>query len=223
MKRSKYFLTQDAKRKLTAKRDAFFRKIGGQGIALTYEDVRLSTGYSATLPDDVNLESKFSRNVGLKIPIVSAAMDTVTEAEMAIEIAKLGGLGVIHKNFDAQEQAYQVAKVKFHLNGFIEKPICFDENTPIGEILARKESAAGPLRVVRTFHPPSVAGAERQVLDEDVPEMEAAVPLGRERDHLEWLGRVRPFEEQELDARGMAAEYAEVDPAVSGGRAGGKA
>jgi IMP dehydrogenase len=142
MKRSKDYLTQDAKRKLIAKRDAFFRKISDQGIALTYEDVRLSTGYSATLPDNVNVESKFSRNVGLKIPIASAAMDTVTEAEMAIEIAKLGGIGVIHKNFDAQEQAYQVAKVKFHLNGLIEKPICFDENTPVGEMLARKKERA---------------------------------------------------------------------------------
>jgi len=91
------------------------------------------------LPDQVNVESKFSRNVGLKIPIVSAAMDTVTEAEMAIEIAKLGGIGVIHKNFSVQEQASQVAKVKFHLNGLIEKPICFDENISMGEILAYKK------------------------------------------------------------------------------------
>jgi len=91
------------------------------------------------LPDKVNVESKFSRNVGLKIPIASAAMDTVTEAEMAIAVAKLGGIGVIHKNFSAQEQASQVAKVKFHLNGLIEKPICFDENTSIGEILASKK------------------------------------------------------------------------------------
>jgi IMP dehydrogenase len=138
MKQTKDFLTQDAKRKLAAKRDAFFKKIGDQGIALTYDDVRLTTGYSATLPDNVSVESKFSRNVALKIPIASAAMDTVTEAEMAIEIAKLGGIGVIHKNFTVQEQASQVAKVKFHLNGLIEKPICFDQDTPIGEILARK-------------------------------------------------------------------------------------
>jgi IMP dehydrogenase len=135
-------MTQDAKRKLVAKRDAFFKKIGDQGIALTYDDVRLTTGYSATLPDNINIESKFSRNVGLKTPIASAAMDTVTEAEMAIEIAKLGGIGVIHKNFTSQEQANQVAKVKFHLNGLIEKPICFDENTTIGEILARKKERA---------------------------------------------------------------------------------
>ena len=140
MTQSKSLLTKSIKQKLTAKRDLFFKKIGDQGIALTYDDVRLTTGYSAVMPDGINIESKFSKNVGLKIPIVSAAMDTVTEAEMAIEIAKLGGIGVIHKNFSAQEQAAQVAKVKYHLNGLIEKPICFDENISIGEILAcRKE------------------------------------------------------------------------------------
>lgn len=138
MKQSKDVRTLDEKRKLAAKRDAFFKKVSDQCIALTYDDVRLSTGYAACLPDAINVESKFSRNVGLKIPIASAAMDTVTEAEMAIAIAKLGGIGVIHKNFTAQDQAYQVAKVKFHLNGLIDKPICFDENTPIGEIIARK-------------------------------------------------------------------------------------
>jgi IMP dehydrogenase len=138
MAQSKSVLTQAAKRKLIAKRDAFFRKISDQGFALTYDDVRLTTGYSATLPDNVNVESKFSRNVGLKIPIASAAMDTVTEAEMAIEIAKLGGIGVIHKNFNPAEQASQVAKVKYHLNGLIEKPICFDQETSIGDILSAK-------------------------------------------------------------------------------------
>ncbi|MGE5307768.1 MAG: IMP dehydrogenase [Deltaproteobacteria bacterium] len=133
-------MTKDTIKKLIAKRDAFFKKISGQGIALTYDDVRLTTGYSAILPDNIDVASKFSRNVGLKIPIASAAMDTVTEAGMAIEIAKLGGIGVIHKNFTVQEQAAQVAKVKYHLNGLIEKPICFDENTSIGEILTyRKE------------------------------------------------------------------------------------
>lgn len=139
MTQSKKVLTQAVKRKLIAKRDAFFNKISDQGIALTYDDVRLTTGYSATLPDNVNIESKFSRNVGLKIPIASAAMDTVTEAEMAVSIAKLGGIGVIHKNFTPAEQAAQVAKVKFHLNGLIEKPVGFDENTTIGEILACKK------------------------------------------------------------------------------------
>ncbi len=139
MKQSKGILTQDIKRKLVARRDVFFRRVHDQGIALTYDDVRLTTGYSSILPDNIDIGSMFSKNVGLKMPIVSAAMDTVTEAEMAIEIAKLGGIGVIHKNFTPQEQAAQIAKVKYHLNGFIEKPICFDENVSIGDILAHRK------------------------------------------------------------------------------------
>ncbi|MGD9276018.1 MAG: IMP dehydrogenase [Candidatus Pacearchaeota archaeon] len=105
------------------------------GVALTYDDVRLKSGYSAVMPDLVSLDSRFSKNVSLKIPIVSAAMDTVTEGKMAIELAKLGGLGIIHKNLSIEEQAAQVAKVKFHLNGLVEKPICFHEDDSIEFIL----------------------------------------------------------------------------------------
>ncbi len=107
-------------------------------IALTYEDVQLMTAYSEVLPNQVNVESNFSRHVLLKIPIVSAAMDTVTEYKLAIELAKLGGIGVIHKNLTPDEQARQVAKVKHHLNAFIEKPICFFDDDPIEELLKRK-------------------------------------------------------------------------------------
>ncbi|MBF0331593.1 MAG: IMP dehydrogenase [Candidatus Omnitrophica bacterium] len=139
MKQPKSILTQEVQRKLITKRDTFFSKVSDQGIALTYDDVRLTTGYSSILPDNINIESRFSKNVGLKMPIVSAAMDTVTEAEMAIEIAKIGGIGVIHKNFTAEEQAAQVAKVKYYLNGLIEKPICFDEDVSIGDILANRK------------------------------------------------------------------------------------
>ena len=83
-------------------KDKFFEKVEGLGEALTFDDVRLKSGYSEVMPDDVNLESKFSRNISLKIPIASAAMDTVTEHKMAIEIAKLGGIGIIHKKFDSR-------------------------------------------------------------------------------------------------------------------------
>ena len=105
---------------------------------MTFDDVRLKTGYSEILPDNVDLETKFSRNVPLKIPISSAAMDTVTEYKLAIELAKLGGIGVIHKGLNAAEQADEAAKVKFHLNGMIEKPICFYENETIEGILNHK-------------------------------------------------------------------------------------
>ncbi len=139
MTQPKSHLSLSLKQKLAKKRDAFFASVAKQGIALTYGDARLTTGYSAIMPDAVDLKSKFSRNVSLKVPVASAAMDTVTGSEMAIEIAKLGGIGVIHKNFSVQEQAAEVAKVKFHLNGRIDKPIGFNENTTIGEILAHKK------------------------------------------------------------------------------------
>src|SRR3989338_10499735 len=87
-----------------------------EGLALTFDDVRLKTGYAEVMPNNVNLESKFSRNVGLKVPVVSAAMDTVTEYKLAIELAKLGGMGVIHRSLSIGDQAFNVAKVKHHLN-----------------------------------------------------------------------------------------------------------
>jgi len=111
-----------------------------EGLALTFDDVRLRTNYAEIMPDDVNIESRFSRNVGLKIPIVSAAMDTVTEYELAIELAKLGGIGVIHRSLDLEDQVFHVAKVKHHLNGLIEKPICVNQNESVDNILSRRES-----------------------------------------------------------------------------------
>lgn len=122
-------------------KDKFFEKISKLGEALTYDDVRLKSGYSEVMPDDVNLESKFSKNVSLKIPIVSAAMDTVTEHTMAIEMAKLGGLGIIHKNFDPERQAREVSKVKHYLNALIADPVCVRENQTIGEILDMRNRA----------------------------------------------------------------------------------
>ncbi|MBN2052890.1 IMP dehydrogenase [Candidatus Woesearchaeota archaeon] len=116
-------------------------------IALTYDDVRLKTGRSRVVPDKVSTATRFSRNVMLKIPIVSAAMDTVTEYKLAIELAKLGGLGIIHRNLTPEEQAYHVARVKNHLNGLtglIEKPICVREDDTLKDILYRKEKRQYP-------------------------------------------------------------------------------
>ena len=78
---------------------------------LTFDDVLLIPAYSEILPRDVSLQTKFSRRISLQIPFVTAAMDTVTEAKMAIAIAREGGLGVIHKNLPIEEQARQVAIV----------------------------------------------------------------------------------------------------------------
>lgn len=90
---------------------------------LTYDDVLLVPAYSEVLPREVSLSTKFSRNIELKIPFVTAAMDTVTEAPMAIAIAREGGIGVIHKNMSIEEQARQVAIVKRAENGMIYDPV----------------------------------------------------------------------------------------------------
>lgn len=105
---------------------------------LTFDDVSLVTQYADFLPDEADISSKFSRNVKLNIPFASAAMDTVTESKMAIAMALLGGIGVIHKNLAAKRQAYEVKKVKFYLNGLIKTPIIFNENQTVKEILEEK-------------------------------------------------------------------------------------
>ncbi len=125
-------------------KDVFFEKVESCGEALTFDDVRLKSGYSEVMPDDVNLESKFSKNISLKIPIVSAVMDTVTEHEMAIEMAKLGGLGIIHKNMTSEQQAHEVGKVKYYLNGLIDKPICVNQKETISRILKKKKGKENP-------------------------------------------------------------------------------
>ena len=96
-------------------------KIVMEGI--TFDDVLLIPAYSEVLPREVSLGTKFSRNIDLKIPFVTAAMDTVTEAPMAIAIAREGGIGVIHKNMSIEEQARQVAIVKRAENGMIYDPV----------------------------------------------------------------------------------------------------
>ncbi len=127
------------KREKRLPKDDFFNKIEQLKIALTFDDVRLKSGYSEVMPDEVKIESKFSKNISLKMPIVSAAMDTVTEQKMGIGMALLGGLGVIHKNMSPEDQASNVARVKYYLNGLIDKPICVKQNLSIAEILKMKE------------------------------------------------------------------------------------
>ena len=80
--------------------------------ALTFDDVTLKPKYSEVLPSEVNTKIKLSRNLSLKIPLLSSAMDTVTEAKMAIAIAKAGGIGIIHRNLDIKKQIYEIKKVK---------------------------------------------------------------------------------------------------------------
>ena len=103
---------------------------------LTYDDVLLIPAYSEVLPKGVELKTKFSRNIELNIPFVTAAMDTVTESAMAIAIAREGGIGVIHKNMTIEEQARQVAIVKRAENGMIYDPVTIRRGRTVREALA---------------------------------------------------------------------------------------
>ena len=103
---------------------------------LTYDDVLLIPAYSEVLPKTVELTTKFSRNIELKVPFVTAAMDTVTEAKMAIAIAREGGIGVIHKNMSIEEQARQVAIVKRAENGMIYDPVTIKRGSTVRDALA---------------------------------------------------------------------------------------
>jgi len=103
---------------------------------LTFDDVLLIPAYSDVLPRNVDLSTKFSRNIDLKIPVVSAAMDTVTEAKLAIAIAREGGIGVIHKNMPISEQAKQVKTVKRAENGMISNPVTISPSATVADALS---------------------------------------------------------------------------------------
>ena len=105
------------------------------GEGLTYDDVLLVPAYSENLPHEVNLRSKFTRNIVINTPIISAAMDTVTEHELAISIAQQGGIGVIHKNMSIERQANEVRKVKRSESGMILDPITLNEEALVGDAL----------------------------------------------------------------------------------------
>ncbi|MDD3276421.1 MAG: IMP dehydrogenase, partial [Kiritimatiellales bacterium] len=101
---------------------------------LTFDDVSLITQYADFLPGDTDITSRLTTNIKVNIPFLSAAMDTVTEAEMAIAMALHGGIGVIHKNLEPERQAADVSRVKHYLNGLIGKPITFNINQTLAEI-----------------------------------------------------------------------------------------
>ncbi|MGB2412527.1 MAG: IMP dehydrogenase [Schleiferiaceae bacterium] len=106
------------------------------GLGLTYDDVLLVPNYSEVLPRDVDLSSKVTRNIELKTPIISAAMDTVTESAMAIAIAQEGGIGVIHKNMTIEQQAIEVRKVKRAESGMILDPVTLLKNATVADAKA---------------------------------------------------------------------------------------
>ena len=102
--------------------------------ALTFDDVLLLPSYSDFLPSDTNIESKLSKNISLKIPLISAAMDTVTESSMAIALAEAGGIGIIHKNNSIKEQASLVRSVKKYESGIVRDPVTISSKKSIGEL-----------------------------------------------------------------------------------------
>ena len=116
---------------------------------LTFDDVLLVPAYSEVLPREVSVRTRFSRNISLNVPIVSAAMDTVTEAPLAIALAREGGIGVIHKNMTIAQQAAHVRRVKRAENGMIYDPITISRNETVGDALAlMRDNKIGGIPVV---------------------------------------------------------------------------
>ncbi|RPE70872.1 IMP dehydrogenase [Tibeticola sediminis] len=105
------------------------------GKALTFDDVLLVPAFSSVLPKDTSLATAFTRNIRLNLPLVSAAMDTVTEARLAIAIAQEGGIGIVHKNLTPQEQAAHVAKVKRYESGVLRDPVVISPDTSVRQVM----------------------------------------------------------------------------------------
>ena len=122
-------------------------KIIGEG--LTYDDVLLIPAFSEVLPRDVSIQTKFTRNISLNVPIVSAAMDTVTESKMAIAMAREGGIGVLHKNMSIEEQAMKVRKVKRAESGMIIDPITLPISATVKDAKSNmREHSIGGIPIV---------------------------------------------------------------------------
>ncbi|MAB23246.1 IMP dehydrogenase [Pseudomonas neustonica] len=113
--------------------------------ALTFDDVLLVPGYSEVLPKDVSLKTRLTRRIELNIPLLSAAMDTVTEARLAITMAQEGGMGIIHKNMTIEQQALEVRKVKKFESGVVKDPITIEADATVGDLveLTRQNNISG--------------------------------------------------------------------------------
>src|SRR5688572_1699683 len=118
------------------------------GEGLTFDDVLLMPSFSEVLPRDVDISTKLTRDITLNIPMLSAAMDTVTEATLAIALAREGGLGILHKNMSIEDQSGQVRKVKRSESGLIMDPITLRENSTISDALRlMKENRIGGIPI----------------------------------------------------------------------------
>lgn len=133
--------------KINSPKDKFPNKFFGEG--LTFDDVLLVPAYSQVLPREVNITSRLTKNITLNIPFISAAMDTVTEASLAIALARQGGVGILHKNMSIERQAEQVRKVKRSESGLILDPVTLREDATIGDALRlMKENKIGGIPIV---------------------------------------------------------------------------
>ena len=103
--------------------------------ALTFDDVLLLPEYSEVLPKDVELKTKLTKNIALNIPLLSAAMDTVTESRMAIALSELGGIGVVHKNLSIEDQSAEVRKVKKYESGIVRDPITIHSKSKVSDLI----------------------------------------------------------------------------------------
>jgi len=123
------------------------QKFFGEG--LTFDDVLLLPGYSQVLPRDVAIKTRLTKDITLNVPMLSAAMDTVTEANLAIALAREGGLGILHKNMSIEEQAAQVRKVKRSESGLILDPVTLLANATIGDALKlMRENKIGGIPII---------------------------------------------------------------------------
>ena len=119
------------------------------GEALTYDDVLLVPAYSEVLPNEVNVSTKLTSSIALNIPVLSSAMDTVTESDMAIALAQEGGIGILHKNMSVMLQAAEVKKVKRSESGMIHDPVTLNKDARVREaVRLMKEYGIGGIPVV---------------------------------------------------------------------------
>jgi hypothetical protein len=153
------------------------------GKALTFDDVLLVPAYSQVLPRDTNLATSLSRNIRLNVPLVSAAMDTVTESRLAIALAQEGGIGIVHKNMSPRQQAAEVARVKRYESGVLRDPITVTPDQTVREVIelvvqsmVRDFGIAAPRIGVVGLNPH--AGEDGLLGDEDHEIIEPAIEEG---------------------------------------------
>jgi IMP dehydrogenase len=121
--------------------------------ALTFDDVLLQPARSAILPAETNVSTRLTRSLSLNIPLISAAMDTVTEHRLAIAMAQAGGIGVIHKNLSIEEQAAEIARVKRYESGMVVNPLTITADKTLGDALAlMQENNISGIPVVDGWH-----------------------------------------------------------------------